>query len=118
MIQLRREHPAFRIGNRRSIEDHLHIFIAKNDRSGVIVSHFKDHVNNDSWKDIVVIYNATAIDNYPVNDLLPPIGSHQLWHLVVNHEIAGTKTIDSFLPAEVPLMKSYSIMVLHSYSRE
>lgn len=118
LIQLRREHPAFRIANRRSIEDHQHVFIAKNDRSGVIVSHFKDHVNNDPWKDIVVIYNATAIDNYPVNDLLPPIGSHQLWHLVVNHEIAGTKIIDSFLPTEVPLMKSYSIMVLYSYSRE
>lgn len=118
LIKLRKEHPAFRITDRRSIEDHVNVFIAKNDRSGVIVSHFKDHVNNDSWKDIVVIYNASAIDNYPVNDLLPPLGNHQLWHMVVNHEEAGITPIGSYLPAEVPLMKSYSIMVLHSYSRE
>ena len=116
LIQLRKEHPAFRITDRRSIDDHVRISVVKNDSSGVIVSHLKDHVNNDSWKDIVIIYNATAIDNYPINDLLPPSGNN-LWHLVVNHKYAGTNTIASYLPDEVPVMKSYSIMVLHSYVR-
>jgi pullulanase len=114
LIILRKKHPAFRIENRKIIENQLTISTTyHDDRSGVIISHFKDHANGDSWCDIVVIYNATSIDNYCVNQFLPePHGG--LWHIVVNHEHAGIETIATSLSKEVPPLKSNSMMVIHS----
>jgi len=114
LIILRKKHPAFRIHDRRVIENQLLISTAYNDdKSGVIISHFKDHANSDSWCDIVVIYNATSIDNYCVNQFLPePHGG--LWHIVVNHEHAGIETIATSLSKELPPLKSNSMMVIHS----
>jgi len=114
LIALRKKHSAFRIRERRIIESQLVMNTAYNDdKSGVIISHFKNHANGDSWCDIVVIYNATSMDNYCVNQFLPkPHGG--MWHIVVNHEKSGIKTIATSLSRELPPLKSHSMMVIHS----
>lgn len=114
LIKLRKSHPAFRMSDKEMIEKHLSIHFAHHDeRAGVITSHFKQHANGDSWKDIFIIYNGTSIDSYAINDLLPIPDSGQ-WHIVVNHETTGTDTIFQGAIGTLPPMKSYSIMVLHS----
>lgn len=113
LITLRKKHPAFRMNDRNIIEQQLAVYTAYNDdKSGVILSHFKDYANRDSWCDIVVIYNATSIDNYDVNQFLPEPRSG-LWHIVVNHERAGIETIATCGAHELPPLKSYSMMVIH-----
>lgn len=114
LIKLRQSHPAFRMADKDMIRRHLCIYMAhQDDRSGVIVSHFKHNANHDSWKDIVVIYNGTSIDNYTINDLLP-IPDSGIWHIVVNHERSGVETIMESAHGLLPPLKSYSMMVLHS----
>lgn len=114
LITLRKKHSAFRINDRSIVENQLVISTAyHDDKSGVIISHFKDHANGDLWRDIIVIYNATNIDNYCVNQFLPePHGG--LWYIVVNHEKAGVETIVTSLSRELPPLRSNSMMVIHS----
>jgi pullulanase len=114
LITLRKKHPALRSSERSIIENQLVISTAyQDDKSGVIISHFKDYANGDSWQDIVVIYNSTNIDNYNVNEFLPKPGSG-LWYIVVNHEQAGIETITTYKDQELAPLKSNSMMVIHS----
>ncbi len=114
LISLRRNHPAFRMPTSEMVSHHLNIILAhNNDKSGVLISHFKDNANNDSWKDIIVIYNATAIDNYEINNLVPVI-NNGVWYIVVNHEKAGIETIEEVAVGKLPPIRSHSMMVIHS----
>ncbi|WP_150467062.1 type I pullulanase [Francisella sp. SYW-9] len=114
LIKLRKEHPAFRINDRVIVDKNLNITTAHHDsKSGVIISHFKNYANGDSWKDIVIVYNATAIDNYDINDLLPKPDSKE-WHIVANHKQAGTETIQKVSIGELPSLRSHSLMIIHS----
>ncbi|BCL52188.1 type I pullulanase [Francisella tularensis subsp. holarctica FSC022] len=114
LIRIRKEHPAFRMRDRETIEKHLNITTAHHDsKSGVIISHFKNNANGDSWQDIIVIYNATSIDGYDVNALMP-IPAGKIWHIVANHEKAGVDTIQTVNSSELPGLKSYSLMIIHS----
>lgn len=100
--------------DRETIEKHLNITTAHHDsKSGVIISHFKNNTNGDSWQDIIVIYNATSIDGYDVNALMP-ISAGKIWHIVANHEKAGVDTIQTVNSSELPGLKSYSLMIIHS----
>ena len=115
LIQLRRTHPAFRMAVPEMINECLSIYTAyHNDRSGVIISHFKNHANGDSWGEIVVIYNSTAIDGYEINELLPLRVGGREWQVVVNHEQAGVKTIAKSIDGKLPPMRSHSMLVMHN----
>nr|WP_240739614.1 hypothetical protein [Marinitoga lauensis] len=48
----------------------------------------KDNANNDSWKNIIVIYNANSSK---VNFKLP----QGRWNVVVNEKFAGTKILET-----------------------
>ncbi|QLE78408.1 type I pullulanase [Francisella sp. Scap27] len=112
LITIRRNHPALRMSSPEMIKNHLTITPAYNDyNSGVIIAHFKDYANGDSWKDIVIVYNATAIDNYDINAQLPT-NDNDIWHIVANHEKAGEETIKQAKIGEIPMLKSHSIMIL------
>lgn len=113
LIQLRKAHPAFRMTSKEMIEKHLNIYMAHNEHSGVIISHFHNHANNDSWQDIIVIYNATTIDNYSINSFIPQTNKNN-WHVVVNHDKSGIETIAEFKKEDLPSLKSHSILVIHS----
>ena len=69
-------------------------------------------MNNDSWQDIIVIYNGSSID-YDVNIHLPKIKATK-WHIVVDHQKAGIDTIAEVDVGKLPVVKSYSMMVIHS----
>ncbi len=58
MIALRKNHPAFRMPETSMIQDHLR-FLPTGDEL-LVGFHIKDHANGDSWKDILVFYNANA----------------------------------------------------------
>lgn len=56
LIALRKQHPAFRIPTRELVQKHLR-FLPQN-TPNVVGFVLNDHVNGDSWKDILVIYNG------------------------------------------------------------
>lgn len=85
LIKLRKEHPAFRLTTAQEIKEHLKLFNSKIRR--VVSFMITGNARNDSWKDILVIYNGNL--NKVEYEL--PEGE---WNVVVNGEIAGTEVIE------------------------
>jgi len=61
-IELRRQHPAFRMGNSDEVRAKLH-FPGKY-IPGIIYFELNDHANGDSWKNILLFFNG---NNYSVD---------------------------------------------------
>ena len=57
LIQLRRMHPAFRLGNADLVRKHLEFLDAP---EGVVAYRLKNYAGRDSWRDIVVVLNSTT----------------------------------------------------------
>ncbi len=55
LIALRKAHPAFRMTNASDVVEHLHFKKAK---ENVIAYTIENNANGDSWKNILVLYNA------------------------------------------------------------
>ena len=65
MIALRRNHPAFRLGDAHLVRKHLEFLDAP---KGVVAFRLKDYAGRDDWRNIIVILNAnreTATVNIP-----------------------------------------------------
>lgn len=56
LIELRKSHPAFRMGDAEMIRKHLEFLHV--DGSNVIAYRIKNHANGDPWLNIIVIFNA------------------------------------------------------------
>ena len=54
LIALRKNHPAFRLGDSDLVRKHLEFFVAP---KGVITFHLGGHAGGDAWEDIIVILN-------------------------------------------------------------
>lgn len=113
LIKLRKEHLAFRMRSALDIRGNQHVYFPQNnDKSGVIISHIRNHANNDTWNNILMIYNSTTIDNYDINSFIPLSYSGK-WNIVVNGSLSGTDIIKSVENGKVPGMRSHSMMVLY-----
>ncbi|WGS65378.1 type I pullulanase [Marinitoga aeolica] len=84
LIELRKSHPAFRMTNADMIKSHLEFLETPKKRMVAFI--IKGYANNDSWKNILVIYNANSSK---VTFNLPD----GTWNIVVNDKSAGTKII-------------------------
>ena len=56
LIALRKEHPAFRLGNAKLVRKHLSFFPVKG--NGLIAFILKDNANGDIWRNIIVAFNS------------------------------------------------------------
>jgi len=102
LIKLRREHPAFRMSSRHDINNYLHILYQ---HDGVLAFRLGDHANFDTWKNIIVIYNGK---DEPRELLLP---ESTWWHVVVNGNAAGTKSLTTV--SGTVKVDAISMMVLY-----
>lgn len=59
LIQLRKQHPAFRMGDKDMITRHLEFF--KYPMENVLGYMINDHANGDSWKRILLIFNGNKV---------------------------------------------------------
>ncbi|QOS80680.1 type I pullulanase [Paenibacillus sp. JNUCC31] len=101
LIHLRRTHPAFRMINAEQVRNHLRIMRAE---GNVIAFILEDGANQDTWNQIVVIYNGTGQQQ----QVSLPEGN---WHVVVNDHQAGTDLIETVTGAV--LVERWSLMVLY-----
>lgn len=56
LIDLRKSHPAFRMGDAEMVRKHLEFLPV--DGKNLIAFRLKDHANNDRWGDIIVAFNS------------------------------------------------------------
>ncbi len=102
LLALRNAHPAFRLSTASAIKTNLS-FIPTFD--GVIAYSLDGSKSKDSWKKIVVAYNATST---PSKVTLPSGGK---WNLVVSGNIAGTKVLSSINAQQVTVPALGSIVL-------
>ena len=113
LISLRKNHSAFRMKNPEDIIKNLDVyFYENNDTSGVIIAHYKNNANEDLWKNMVVIYNGTTIDDYNVISSMPK-SSNGFWNIVVQDGVVNESIIKRVSEYEIPKIKSHSIMILY-----
>jgi pullulanase len=103
LIELRKNHPAFRMSSKEAIAANLQVL--KSD-GNVVSFELKNYANGDTWKNIVVIYNANNSDQ----TVTLPSGSE--WNIVVNDKSAGIKKLGSPVAGSVSVPK-LSVMVLY-----
>ncbi|WP_411343424.1 type I pullulanase [Paenibacillus sp. WLX1005] len=103
LIQLRLHHPAFRMNERKDVEQHLKALRRDNQ---IVMFQLGEYANGDKWRHIIVIYNAATTEQ---NVTLPQISRQ--WQVVVNERAAGIKPLASVLSGEVAVAP-LSMMVL------
>jgi pullulanase/glycogen debranching enzyme len=82
LIQLRKEHSAFRMPTAAMIREHL---MFEDAPANSVAFTLRNHANGDVAKDIYVIHNANA---HPIEVLLPRFG---LWRLLFGEEHLATQ---------------------------
>lgn len=58
LIEMRKAHPAFRMGDADMVRRHLEFLPVK--QQNVVAYQLKDHAAGDAWETIVVVYNSNA----------------------------------------------------------
>ena len=113
LISLRKNHSAFRMKNPEDIIENLDVyFYDNNDTSGVIIAHYKNNANEDLWKNIVVIYNGTTIDDYNVISSMPK-SSNGFWNIAVENGVINQEGGERVSEDEIPKVKSHCMMMLY-----
>lgn len=103
LFKLRREHSAFRMNNPQEIKKHLEFL--NDSPKNTVAFMLKNYANNDSWKDIVVIYNA----NRETMSINIPDGT---WNVVGDKHSVGTSVIRTFTGSSVKV-EPISMSVLY-----
>jgi len=102
LLAIRKAHPAFRLSTTSAIKSSLS-FLPTLD--GVIAYSLDGTKSKDSWKKIVVAYNATAI----ASKVSLPSGGK--WNVVVSGNNAGTKVLSTIKAGSVIVPAHGSIVL-------
>ncbi|PWA04749.1 type I pullulanase [Flavobacterium psychrotolerans] len=104
LIQLRKNHPAFKMPTEKMIQDHLEFL---NLESPLLVGYtLKNHANGDLWKNIRVYFNgdATAVTQK----------IEGTWNLICNGELIDEKGIQSITSGSITI-PARSAVILYQY---
>lgn len=104
LIQLRKQHPAFRMTSAEMIRQHLHFL--EMPCTNLVGYELTDHAGGDPWKRIVVLFNGNA------DTRIVPIPNGN-WTVVVDGDQINERGLRSFMSKEAGV-KGYSALVLKS----
>jgi pullulanase len=87
LIALRKSHPAFRMSSSEMIKENLRFI----ETPEMVIAYTLDkNANRDTWNTIVVAFNASR------EDVIISLPSACTWHIIVNGQMSGTNTLESF----------------------
>ena len=113
LIEIRKSFNAFRFEKREDVGSININFLNGDERVGVIKWHYKNNNTNEDISEIIVIFNATSIDNYNVNQYISPSKSGEWSILAINDEI-NVNGIKKVRYNEIPSLNSFSILIMYS----
>ena len=113
LIKIRKKFKAFRFESKEDIDKININFLNGDEKVGVIKWHYKDYDAIGGAKEIIVIFNATAIDNYDINKYITNTISNE-WSLLAINEIINDQGIAKVKKNELPTLKSYSTLIMYS----
>jgi len=105
LIKLRKDHPAFRMTSTADIQKNLEFI--DTDFANVVAFKLKNHANGDSWKNIVVIYNASKqnqIVDIPFGKwtiVLNENGFKKMGYRVFKHDKISVPAVSAMVLAEI-----------------
>jgi pullulanase len=102
LISLRQAHPAFRLTSKAAVEQAM--VFATNAPENVVAYVIRNHANEDSWGNILVIYNGAS----QVRDVA--VGGD--WSIVANHRQAGVEELQRL--KDRIHVEPYSLVVAHT----
>ena len=109
LIKIRKQYDLFKITSPEDVKKNLSIKFAHNDdKSGVIISSISSEDNSEEF---IIIYNGTSIDNYDVNSEIS-LDVDKEWSIIANGKLAGVEVIKKIVDSNIPLIKSYSAIIL------
>lgn len=89
LISLRKRHPAFSMSNAENVTKNLNFQLVED---GLISFTLENNANNDSWEEILIIYNAKKESyRYPLPD------THKLAVLKDDFDFDGSKIIKDYI---------------------
>jgi len=102
LIQLRKNHPAFKMPTEQMIQEHLEFLDVE---SPLLVGYtLKNNANGDPWKNIRVYFNG---DEKPITQ--PLVGT---WHLICNGELIDEKGLQTLSSGSV-IVPARSAVILY-----
>ena len=102
LIELRKNHPAFRMTSEEEINKNLHFLEMPTEE--MVGYQISNYANGDEWEEVVVLFNANK-EEQKVHL------SQSGWEVVVNDKIAGDTPIETIVGSE-GIIPSRSAMVL------
>lgn len=102
LIQLRKEHPAFRMIHADQIRKHLQF--STDYQTGVVSYILGDHANDDSWKSILVVFNG---NRNPVKFRVPESSK---WRVVARDTRIDTESTEYCPDAEIEVSATSMLM--------
>ncbi len=113
LIRIRKKFKAFRFDKKEDIEKININFLNGDEKVGVIKWHYKDENATGGAKEIIVVFNATDIDNYDVNNFITNTISDE-WTLLAINEIINDEGIMKVRRNEIPTLRANSILIMYS----
>ncbi|MGE5365055.1 MAG: type I pullulanase [Bacteroidota bacterium] len=108
LIELRKNHPSFRLGSAEEVRKTLSFFDTPKGTIGYILD---NRNNNDKWKQIIVLYNT---NRHTENIILPHSGN---WKVAANEIEAGDRQVQKGtgeVKGNIAEVAAVSMMVLYS----
>lgn len=103
LIDLRRSHPAFRMGDAEMVRKHLEFLPV--DGKNLVAFRLKDHANGDRWEEIIVAYNSrNALARLEV-----PVGKYTV---VCKDGVIDTRGLGTQTGAEV-IIPAQSALIMY-----
>lgn len=105
LITLRKNHPAFRMSSTKDIQKNLEFL--KVDVPSVVAYELKDYANGDSWKNIIVVFNASdkkQIVNIPFGkwtEVFNEKGFNRNGYRTFKHDKMGVPPTSAIILAEI-----------------
>lgn len=103
LIQLRKNHPAFRMPTTEMIQKHLSFL--KMPTTQLVGYTINDHANSDPWKNILVLFNGNNTDQ----EVTIPKG---IWTLVLKGNEISEKGLGSVMGEKVTIPKQSAMIMM------
>lgn len=88
LINMRKQHPAFRMRSSDQIRHHFRF--SKHYQPGVIAYSLANHANGDEWKEIRLIFNGNK------SDIEFPVPENEIWKIVARGQKIDTNGIENY----------------------
>lgn len=101
LIEMRKAHPAFRMGSADEVRKNLEFISAP---KGVVAFRLKDHAGGDQWNDIIVILNANKTEQ----EIAVPEGNYTI---IAKDGVVNTNGLGTIIGSKAMVGKQQALII-------